>query len=122
MPERAGLSFPRLIGAGAALMAFSLAGAAGAGAGVGQNQLTLTSQGVETDEAGAFISVSVQNATPKEQNEVVVRCVFLNRGRTLGSASTPLYAIPSGKTGYGQVRLLGATSATSAACTITSAE
>ncbi len=104
------------------LLALGFAGAPAAWADAAQNQLTLTSQGVETDPGGAFVSVSVQNGTPRLQNEVIVSCVFLNGETPLGSAATSIYAIPAGETGYDQVRLLGASSATSAACKITSAQ
>lgn len=85
-------------------------------------QLSLTSREFMTDEGGAFITVAVKNGTTQQQNQVIVSCVF-RAGRTpIGSAATPLYAIPAGDTGHGQVRLIGATSATSASCSITSAQ
>ncbi len=98
------------------------AGASAALADGGTSQLSLTTQEFMTDEGGAFISVAVKNGAAQEQNQVIVSCVFRAGQTPVGSAATPLYAIPAGETGYGQVRLIGATSATSASCSITSAQ
>lgn len=115
--------FARKACAGVALVAtFIGAGFSAAMADVSAAQLSLTTQEFMTDEGGAFISVAVKNGAAQEQNQVIVSCVFRAGQTPVGSAATPLYAIPAGETGYGQVRLIGATSATSASCSITSAQ
>lgn len=111
-----------LVRAAYVLGAFIGAGVPVAMAEGGAAQLSLTTQNFMTDEGGAFISVAVKNGAAQEQNQVIVSCVFRVGQTPVGSAATPLYAIPAGETGYGQVRLIGATSATSASCSITSAQ
>ncbi|OYW32009.1 MAG: hypothetical protein B7Z41_09675 [Rhizobiales bacterium 12-66-7] len=104
--------------------------------------LTLTTGSVITDPTGAFISVQVANSGTLMLSQIVVTCDFsvqvANTGtlmlsqivvtcdffskskKKLGTSSTTLFSTFPGLTGSDQVRLMGATSAVSATCAITS--
>ncbi len=84
--------------------------------------LKLTAGKVETDAAGAFVSVAVANGTATTFGQIIVSCSFTGGGQTLGTSSTTLFSTVGGTTGNDQVRLMGATSATAAACEITRAQ
>lgn len=75
---------------------------------------------VITDPAGAFVNVQVQNAGTIMLAQIVVSCDFVSGKRKIGSSSTTLFSSFPGATGQDQVRLMGATTATSATCSITS--
>ena len=93
----------------------ALAGSAAADAG----GLTLAADKVRSDGGGAFVSVSVTNGTTQVIDQIIVTCTFKDGAKTVGTASTTLFATVPGTTGQDQVRLLGAR-ATSADCAITS--
>ncbi|MGU3492834.1 hypothetical protein ACLBXM_02225 [Xanthobacteraceae bacterium A53D] len=80
--------------------------------------LQLTADAVQTDPAGAFVNVRVKNVGSAVISQIEVGCRFLAGGKAIGESSTTLYASVPGVTGIGQVRLLGATGATSARCGI----
>ena len=83
--------------------------------------LELTSGKVLTDPAGAFVSVQVKNTGTIVLAQIVVSCEFFTaKNKSLGTSSTTLFSTVPGVTGADQVRLMGATSATSAKCAITS--
>ncbi|MFG1477050.1 hypothetical protein V5F53_00130 [Xanthobacter sp. V4C-4] len=105
----------------ACALALSLASGGALAAG-GPAGLTLSTNTLRTDAAGAFISVAVQNTASTTFGQVVVSCTFTGGGRTLGTSSTTLFSLVGGTTGNDQVRLMGATAATAAACEITSAQ
>lgn len=82
--------------------------------------LKLTYGKVSTDPAGAFVSVQVANTGTITLAQVVVGCDFFAKKQSLGTSTTTLFASVPGVTGQDQVRLLGATGATSATCSILS--
>ncbi|OYX67493.1 MAG: hypothetical protein B7Y95_23115 [Rhizobiales bacterium 32-66-11] len=83
--------------------------------------LTLTTGSVITDPTGAFISVQVANSGTLMLSQIVVTCDFFSKSKKkLGTSSTTLFSTFPGLTGSDQVRLMGATSAVSATCAITS--
>ncbi len=82
--------------------------------------LKLTYGGVLTDPAGAFVNVQVANAGTIMVSQIVVSCDFFSKKKKIGTSSTTLFSSFPGITGQDQVRLIGATSATSATCAITS--
>lgn len=82
--------------------------------------LKLTYGGVLTDPAGAFVNVQVDNAGTLMISQIVVSCDFFAKKKKLGTSSTTLFSSFPGISGQGQVRLIGATGATSATCAITS--
>ncbi|MFG1464460.1 hypothetical protein V5F77_16340 [Xanthobacter sp. DSM 24535] len=83
--------------------------------------LNLTTGAVVTDPSGAFISVQVANSGTIMLNQIVVTCDFFSKSKKkLGTSSTTLFSTFPGITGSDQVRLMGATSAVSATCAITS--
>lgn len=84
--------------------------------------LSLSAGAVETDSSGGFITVNVKNASQTTYGEIVVTCAFYGNGSALGTSSTVLFATVPGATGSDQVRLMGASAATSAKCRITSAK
>ncbi|QRG08290.1 hypothetical protein EZH22_08295 [Xanthobacter dioxanivorans] len=105
-----------------ALFAVLLAGAALPASAQTQTQapgLVLSTGKVFTDAAGAYISVSVKNAGTATVAEAYVACEFFAGNRTLGKAATTVFSIVGGMTGSDQVRMLGASRATRAACAIT---
>ncbi len=83
--------------------------------------LELTAGKALTDPAGAFVNVQVKNTGTIVLAQIVVTCEFFNaKNKSLGSSYTTLFSTVPGVTGADQVRLMGATSATSAKCAITS--
>ena len=82
--------------------------------------LKLAYQQVRTDPAGAFVNVAVQNSGTLMLSQIVVSCDFFAGKKKIGTASTTLFSTFPGMTGQDQVRLLGASAATSATCAITS--
>ncbi|HQS07277.1 MAG: hypothetical protein B7Y12_15840 [Rhizobiales bacterium 24-66-13] len=83
--------------------------------------LSLTTGSVITDPTGAFISVQVANTGTLMLSQIVVTCDFFSKSKKkLGTSSTTLFSTFPGITGADQVRLMGATSAVSATCAITS--
>lgn len=75
---------------------------------------------VITDPAGAFVNVQVQNAGTIMLAQIVVTCDFMAGKKKVGTSSTTLFSSFPGVTGQDQVRLMGATTATTATCSITS--
>ncbi|OYX14568.1 MAG: hypothetical protein B7Z15_03505 [Rhizobiales bacterium 32-66-8] len=82
--------------------------------------LELSQGKVITDPAGAFITVQVKNAGAKAVDKIVVGCEFFAGKKSLGTSSTTLFGTVPGVTGSDQVRLIGATSAKTATCAVTS--
>lgn len=82
--------------------------------------LKLTYGGVASDPAGAFVNVQVDNAGTIMISQIVVSCDFFAKKKKIGTSSTVLFSSFPGISGQGQVRLMGATNATSATCAITS--
>ncbi len=82
--------------------------------------LKLSYGNVITDPGGAFVNVQVANAGTLMISQIVVSCDFFAKKKKLGTSSTTLFSSFPGVTGQDQVRLLGATNASSATCSITS--
>ncbi|MEP9376277.1 hypothetical protein ABLE91_06180 [Aquabacter sp. CN5-332] len=81
--------------------------------------LKLTYGQVVTDPTGAFVSVQVANTGTITLSQIVVTCNFFAKKKNVGSSYTTLFSSFPGITGQDQVRLMGATSATTATCAIT---
>ncbi|MFG1427758.1 hypothetical protein [Roseixanthobacter glucoisosaccharinicivorans] len=83
--------------------------------------LALTTGSVVTDPTGAFVNVQVANSGTLMLSQIIVTCDFFSKSKKkLGTSSTTLFSTFPGLTGSDQVRLMGATSAVSATCAITS--
>ncbi len=80
--------------------------------------VTLAMGKVRTDAAGAFVTVTANNATAESLPEVQVQCTFYAGNRVLGTAATKIFSVFAASSGSDQVRLLGASGANRAVCRI----